>query len=121
MSKIYFGSEKKGFELIFDTGSAWVWVGDKNCQRCANPNKFNHTESTSYQCVNPDLQILMYGKGTILGYDSTDQVCLTPNSTIGNGCMENYKFRDVVYQEYLDGLAGSGLVGLAPTPQGSDA
>ena len=31
--------------------------------------------------------------------------------------MENFLFKDVVYQELLDGLHGAGLIGLAPTTQ----
>jgi len=39
------------------------------------------------------------------------------DSTRGNGCMEDYLFKAVVFQEDLGGLAGAGLVGLAPSSQ----
>jgi hypothetical protein len=58
----------------------------------------------------------MYGQGTVWGYDTTDQVCLNQNSEIGNGCMEDYLFKSVVKQNALGGLAGAGLIGLAPYP-----
>lgn len=41
MSRVYFGSNKQGFDLIFDSGSSWVWVEHRLCRDCANPNKFH--------------------------------------------------------------------------------
>lgn len=52
-----------------------------------------------------------------MGWDTRDQVCMSKESTKGNGCMEDYLFRSVVYQEELEGLAGAGLIGLAPSGQ----
>tara|TARA_B110000285_G_scaffold218030_1_gene267044 strand:+ start:43 stop:216 length:174 start_codon:yes stop_codon:yes gene_type:complete len=51
----------------------------------------------------------------VLGYNTYDQVCLNEDSTIGHGCMSDFKFRSVVYQEKLEGLAGAGLIGLSPS------
>jgi len=47
-SQIYIGSNKQKFDLIFDTGSSWVWVGHDLCNTCANPSKFDSRESTSF-------------------------------------------------------------------------
>ena len=44
-------------------------------------------------------------------------MCLSKESTIGNGCMEDYLFKSIVHQEQLGGLAGAGLIGLAPSSQ----
>jgi len=38
-------------------------------------------------------------------------------STAGHGCMDEYLFKSVIYQEQLQGLAGAGLIGLAPSSQ----
>ena len=65
--------------------------------------------------------MLNYGRGSVMGYDTTDQVCLSKESTNGNGCMQNFKFKSVVYQEDLSGLAGAGLVGLSPHAAGGGA
>ena len=51
----------------------------------------------------------------VLGYNTYDQVCLNEDSTIGHGCMSDFKFRSVVYQEKLEGLAGAGLIVLSPS------
>jgi len=50
----------------------------------------------------------------VKGYDTTDQVCLNKDSTDGNGCMQDFKFKSVVEQKDLGGLAGAGLIGLSP-------
>ena len=64
---------------------------------------------------------LHYGRGMVSGYNSRDEICLLYSSTLGNGCMSDYLFKAVVYQEQLGGLAGSGLIGLAPNSQGTQA
>ena len=47
-ANIYVGSDKQEFPLIFDTGSAWVWVGTDLCDTCANPKKFNAEASKTF-------------------------------------------------------------------------
>ena len=96
-SKIYIGSEKREFDMIFDTGSAWVWVENKSCRDCANPNKFNNTESTTFKQTSMMTTRLYYGMGMVEGLDSTDQVCLNKDSTLGHGCMPDYLFKSVVH------------------------
>lgn len=64
---------------------------------------------------------MQYGKGMTIGTDATDTICLTPESTFGNGCMGNFHFRLVHHQEDLQGLAGAGLIGLAPSGIFDDA
>ena len=99
LSKLYIGSHRQAFDLIFDTGSSWVWVGTDMCKTCANPEKFFFEKSTSFKQKSSDVSMLAYVRGMVLGYDSTDQVCLTKHSKVGNGCMEDYLFKSVVYQE----------------------
>lgn len=107
--------------MIFDTGSSWVWVQHDLCKTCANEAHFNSMMSTTFEQLTPNFSSLFYGKGMVIGYDTTDQLCLTQNSTVGNGCMENYHFKSIVYQEDLDGLATAGIIGLAPSSQGTDS
>lgn len=116
-SRIYFGSDKQGFDLIFDSGSSWVWVENKLCGNCANPNKFDHKRSSSFTQLVPTISSLHYGKGTVYGYNTKDEICLNKDSELGHGCMSDYLFKSVVYQESLNGLGGSGIVGLSPSSQ----
>lgn len=52
-----------------------------------------------------------------MGFNVNDEICLSKTSSRGNGCMFDYLFKSVIYQRDLGGLAGSGLVGLAPSAQ----
>lgn len=63
------------------------------------------------------LSELNYGRGTAIGWDSKDTICLRPESTVGHGCMEDFLFKNIIYQESLSGLHGAGLIGLAPSSQ----
>jgi hypothetical protein len=47
-SKIYIGEPKQEFDMIFDTGSSWVWVGTDLCQNCNNPSKFHYSKSSYF-------------------------------------------------------------------------
>lgn len=120
-SKIYIGSDRQEFDFIFDTGSSWVWVADKVCHACANENKYDHDKSKTFRQLTSDLSSLRYGQGAIWGFDTTDQICLAKDSQLGNGCMANYLFKNVVNQEDLGGLFTSGLIGLAPDHPYNDA
>lgn len=103
--------------MIFDTGSSWVWVGTDKCLECHNPEKFHYEQSRSFILKDKEISTLSYGRGEVWGYDTLDTVCLSEQSTIGNGCMENFLFKSVTYQEQLGGLAGAGLIGLSPSSQ----
>jgi hypothetical protein len=76
-SNIYFGSNKQEFPLIFDTGSAWVWVGTDLCDTCANEAKFDVEQSNTFKQNSNKLSSLYYGRGMVTGYDTQDTVCLT--------------------------------------------
>jgi len=98
-----------------------VWVGSDVCNNCANPNKFDFANSTTFKQLTPYISNLSYGMGSVWGFDTTDQVCLNEDSVIGNGCMADYLFKTVVEQKDLSGLAGAGLIGLSPSNQYSGA
>lgn len=121
-ANIFIGSEREQFEMIFDTGSSWVWVQDARCKDCmANEHKFHSQRSTTFTQIRDDISILRYGKGTVFGYDSYDDVCIKPDGDYGDGCMPNYLFKTVVGQHDLQGLAGAGIIGLSPSEQNSGA
>lgn len=39
-STVYFGSQREPHQLIFDTGSSWLWVQTPECKTCATTNDF---------------------------------------------------------------------------------
>ena len=64
--------------------------------------------------------IVLFLCGTVLtvaviGYDSKDDVCLMKDSELGDGCMTDYLFKNIVAQKDLKGLATAGIVGLSPS------
>lgn len=108
--------------MIFDTGSSWVWVQSDACHHCmANQHKFHYSQSKTFTPLTNQPSVLRYGKGSVVGIDSEDQVCITPDGTLGRGCMANYLFKTVFGQRDLDGLAGAGIIGLSPSNQGAGA
>jgi len=111
--------------MIFDTGSSWVWVQDKKCTDCmANEHKFDSQRSDSWIQIDDSISVLRYGKGTVYGYTGIDHVCLKEDGDMGmagDGCMPDFRFKTVVGQRELNGLAGAGIIGLSPTAQDTNA
>ena len=121
-SYIWLGSNKEKFEMIFDTGSSWVWVQNAKCKYCmANDHKFHSERSTTYSQISESISVLQYGKGTVYGYNSLDDVCIKPDGDYGDGCMPQYLFKSVVGQRDLQGLAGAGIIGLSPSTHDHEA
>ena len=103
------GSDQQPFDLIFDTGSSWLWVNSRLCEGCSSrQNKFNEKNSTTFSFY-PAILDLHYGSGDAYGYISFDQVCLNEDS-----CADNFAFLNVAAQSGLSGLDGSGIVGMSP-------
>ena len=69
---IYIGSQRQKFNMIFDTGSAWLWVGHASCDTCANRSKFDSSASTTFRQLSTWLTTLAYGMGLVQGFDTTD-------------------------------------------------
>ena len=67
---VYLGSPPQKFEVIFDTGSADLWVASANCTySCGFHTRFNNVKSTSY-VPNGRLFNITYGSGSVKGFDS---------------------------------------------------
>jgi len=47
-AKIQFGSQRDTFDMIFDSGSSWVWLATDKCASCVNPHKYSARNSTSF-------------------------------------------------------------------------
>ncbi|XP_029770866.1 pepsin A [Suricata suricatta] len=68
------GTPPQEFTVIFDTGSSNLWVPSVYCNSpaCANHNRFNPQQSSTYQATSQPVSIA-YGTGSmtgILGYDT---------------------------------------------------
>eukprot|EP00339_Tiarina_fusa_P017857 CAMPEP_0117054318 /NCGR_PEP_ID=MMETSP0472-20121206/37651_1 /TAXON_ID=693140 ORGANISM="Tiarina fusus, Strain LIS" /NCGR_SAMPLE_ID=MMETSP0472 /ASSEMBLY_ACC=CAM_ASM_000603 /LENGTH=398 /DNA_ID=CAMNT_0004769873 /DNA_START=40 /DNA_END=1236 /DNA_ORIENTATION=+ len=124
---VVIGTPPQEFQVIFDTGSANLWVPKVGCSHCGNPifgrkSKYDHESSTTYAEDGADFEI-MYGSGSVSGYFSEDAVTLADDIVI-----EGQKFAEVQDAGGLgmayalgkfDGILGLGFtsisVGGAPT------
>lgn len=103
IGKIYIGENKQPFNLLFDTGSAWLWVADKS----AGLSK--HFDcSTSSTCEKKPLSFeLMYGQGHGKGHLTTDQIHFGENIAV-----MNQHFLTVSHINNMGTLMGDGILGL---------
>lgn len=76
--------------LIFDTGSANMWVYGSNCSSsvCQMHNTYNHERSSSFR-ANGTSMYIKYGSGSILGTLSVDSL------SFGNIAIPDQKFGEV--------------------------
>lgn len=113
--EISLGTPAQNFSVIFDTGSADLWVPSSYCvsQACATHRHFKAFKSTSYQ---PDGRTfgIHYGSGQLLGVMARDTLM------IGNMTIEKQEFGESVYEPgstfvfaKFDGVLGLGYPTLA--------
>lgn len=76
---ISLGSEQEPFDMIFDTGSNWLFVYSRICLNCPYFMKqFDERESSTFLFKEPIID-LHYGSADVYGYPSMDSVCLGPD------------------------------------------
>ena len=72
--QISLGTPAQNFEVIFDTGSADLWVASSNCDSsCGSHAKYDSSKSSSYVANGAPFNIT-YGSGPVGGYQSIDTV-----------------------------------------------
>jgi len=70
------GTPAQKFEVVYDTGSANLWVPAHNCSlSCWFHPKFASSKSSTYK-VNGTVFDIMYGSGPVNGYEGDDTVNL---------------------------------------------
>lgn len=105
--RLYVGTPPKAFDLIFDTGSSWLWVTNSTCgRRCHRVGSaFDARNSSSYE-ARGTLLSLEYGMGSATGYLGFESVGIA-NVTVRRQSLV------IVYRNTgFNGMRADGLLGL---------
>ncbi|XP_030384324.1 lysosomal aspartic protease-like [Scaptodrosophila lebanonensis] len=114
---ISIGNPPQSFEVVFDTGSANLWVPSAQCKAgdvaCQQHNQYNSGASSTYVPNGQNFSI-QYGTGSVSGFLSTDTVTIAglsiTNQTFGEAISEpGTSFTNVDF----DGILGLGYQPLA--------
>ncbi|XP_069483833.1 pepsin A-like [Ambystoma mexicanum] len=105
---IYIGTPPQSFTVIFDTGSANLWVPSVYCSSpaCSNHQRFNPQQSSTFQSTSQSVSI-QYGTGSMtgfLGYDTVQVAGIEDtNQIFGLSETEPGTF---LYSSPFDGILG---------------
>lgn len=110
--EISLGNPAQNFNVIFDTGSADLWVAGADCpvNSCGRHAKYDSSKSSTYVQNGTSFDI-MYGSGPVSGFQSVDQL------NMGGLVVSNQMFAEVTDASGLGAayLLGKfdGILGLA--------
>nr|AAW24549.1 SJCHGC02875 protein [Schistosoma japonicum] len=73
--EISIGTPPQIFRVMFDTGSAYLWIPSIKCDptnlACQSHHKYDSSKSSTYKSIG-ELFTVQYGQGTVSGYLSSD-------------------------------------------------
>lgn len=86
---ISLGTPAQKFDVIFDTGSADLWVASSQCDKsCGRHAKYDSSKSSTYVKNGTEFYI-QYGSGPVSGFQSVDQ------HNVGGLVVKNQEFAEV--------------------------
>ena len=87
IAEIEIGNPPQKFEVMFDTGSSDMWVVSQDChyETCSHKNKFDKSQSTTYDTLRDHalenkVFDITYGSGRVLGHYGADTVSIPGTS-----------------------------------------
>jgi len=95
------GTPPQKFDVIFDTGSANLWIPSKNCSNCGLHSKYDSTRSSTYK-ANGTKFAIQYGSGPVSGFYAVD------NIGWGSNTVKSQIFAEV---DDVSGLGGAYALG----------
>ncbi|XP_002041705.2 lysosomal aspartic protease [Drosophila sechellia] len=111
------GTPEQYFKVVFDTGSANLWVPSSQCLAtdvaCQQHNQYNSSASSTFVSSGQNFSI-QYGTGSVSGYLAMDTVTINglaiANQTFGEAVSQpGASFTDVAF----DGILGMGYQQIA--------
>ena len=88
--EVSLGTPEQKFNVIFDTGSADLWVASSQCgSSCGKHAKYYSSKSSTYVANGTSFDI-MYGSGPVSGFQSIDTL------DMGGLIVQNQMFAEVV-------------------------
>lgn len=112
--EVSIGEPAQKFLVIFDTGSANLWVPSKKCSNCKVNGSRYDAEASSKAGKDGSPFSLSYGTGDVVGFLSRDDVQL------GGLTISNCTFAEVTKEaaDTFDKSPFDGILGLAPVMEG---
>ena len=109
---LYLGSARQELNLVYDTGSSWLWVPTKLCKGCPTENRYD-TESSEFYNETDTIIELFYGRGHVIGNLAYDLVSLLSVK------VKPVLLRMLLINEAEDfqGTQADGILGLSPEPK----
>ncbi|XP_010954683.3 pregnancy-associated glycoprotein-like [Camelus bactrianus] len=115
IADISIGTPPQNFKVVFDTGSANLWVPSIYCdsKACANHSVFNPPRSTTFSLEGRSFEIT-YGTGKIAGFLGYDTVRIG-NLVIGSQAFGMSQKEPGIFLEHavFDGILGLGYPALS--------
>ncbi|EGR30870.1 hypothetical protein IMG5_122010 [Ichthyophthirius multifiliis] len=102
------GDPDNTFEVIYDTGSANIWIDSKQCSDigCRNRKQYDHQKSSNYHAINLQLDV-QFGTGELIGNFSQDTVYFGGVEIEKQDFIEIQKQIGAVFQDAkFDGIVG---------------
>ncbi|XP_017021616.1 lysosomal aspartic protease [Drosophila kikkawai] len=115
--EISIGTPPQYFNVVFDTGSANLWIPSAQCLAsdvaCQQHDQYNSSASSTYVASGQNFSI-QYGTGSVTGYLATDTVTINglaiASQTFGEAVSQpGNSFTDVAF----DGILGMGFQQIA--------
>ena len=111
------GTPVQEFTVVFDTGSADLWIPSKLCTTCGDHAYFNNADSETYEVYREDgsqkIFRISYGSGDVKGKVASETISLDDISLEGVIFGEVTEEADEIAAFDMDGIVGLAFSGLA--------
>ena len=109
IGEIYVGTPPQPFDVIFDTGSSWLWVPSTSCNKChSSAHRFDSAGSSTFEDTDEPIS-LQYGKGSGSGSIANETVGIGDKTPV---FAAQQKFILLDKDQDFNGMQADGILGL---------